>query len=317
LEPVGAEKVKPFRPRTGEDLDEKILEQMENVGIDRKSTIQAVLTGKFNQAAGLYYMYAFQKQNGVRIEDIHQERIEKEESVAENKGENISDELAQVLCQFERTRETVREERESTTLGIKEKDRFKDLKKKDSNSSDPKLKKLSHVAIPKRKITNVVPLPDIPHTNKITPKVIQEEVTETIQDNQVSPSKFGIPSRNAQKPIPIDDSLYMKEEDVVYDHTTPRTIKFAFNCICHTKLSSGVLFEKLSSILDKNDVVWYNDKFLCACEWGDIKFEVEICKLPRLTSFGIRIKRNSGDIWDFKKLSTKITQELEMIALDN
>ncbi len=77
-----------------------------------------------------------------------------------------------------------------------------------------------------------------------------------------------------------------------------------------------MLFERLSNILDKNDVVWHNDSFLCACEWGDIKFEVEICKLPRLQSFGIRLKRNSGDIWEFKKLSTKITQELESIAVE-
>jgi MAP/microtubule affinity-regulating kinase len=166
---------------------------------------------------------------------------------------------------------------------------------------------------PNGKLSNVVPLPDInsPFKRAVPIPIIKEEMKEDVTDNQVSPSKFGIGRRNTQKPIPLDTTLYIKEDEEESNSVNPRTIKFAFNCTSHVKISPGILFERLSNILDKNDVIWYNDDFLCSCEWGDIKFEVEICKLPRLQSYGIRIKRYNGDIWEFKKLSSKITQELE------
>jgi hypothetical protein len=324
LEPIGGENYVPFRPTQEEDIDQSVIELMESMGIEKKSATQAILTGKFNQSAGLYYTYAYQKWIGIKFELVPAEIIPTTEDSDEVKADDISDELAQVLFRVERSIEPPKEVNLNTTLGVKEKDRFKNGKRKES--ADPKLKRLMNVnpnslhqaPLPAGKISSIFPLPDIKQLGKgSTISSIQEEdITEpTSKNNEARPSKFGIRIKNTnQKQIPIDSSLYLKEDNSQTIEITPRTIKFAFNCTSHTKMPPDLFLEKVSNIMDKNDVVWYNNGFLCACEWGDIKFEVEICKLPRMESYGLRMKRNGGDIWDFKKLNGKIIQELESIS---
>lgn len=56
------------------------------------------------------------------------------------------------------------------------------------------------------------------------------------------------------------------------------------------------LFQKLKSVLDKNEVEWFNEEYMFEGIWGDIKLEIEVCKLPRMDSFGIRLNRILGDI---------------------
>jgi hypothetical protein len=287
------------------------------MGLEKKATIQALLSGKFNQAAGLYYSLAYQKMNGVKPDEIPisaQKSDQEEEEEEGKKPGDISDELAQVLFQVERTREP--------NIRIL-KDRTGALKKKDKpNTSDGKLKKKeTQMGLPKLAnnqksvpvaLSNVVPLPEIPQQKT------DNKHTAPLNLKEEKDPKFGIPQRNHnQKPIPIDETLYQREEEFTgSDGPIPRTIKFAFNCVCHSKMTPEHMFERLSTILDKNDVVWYNLDYLCACEWGDIKFEVEVCKLPRLQSYGVRIKRNLGDNWEFKKLSSKITMELDAIVVE-
>ncbi|KAI8927498.1 hypothetical protein BC831DRAFT_452162 [Entophlyctis helioformis] len=120
-------------------------------------------------------------------------------------------------------------------------------------------------------------------------------------------------------PIQIDDTLYLTKEQEGSDSGepytagpmgNPRTIRFAFNCTATTTLPPETLFEKLRTVLDHNDAEWRHEGYLCECEWGDIKFEVEVCKLPRVRSFGIRLKRLSGDIWEYKKLCSKLVNDL-------
>ncbi|KAI8607619.1 KA1 domain/Ssp2 C-terminal domain-containing protein [Chytriomyces sp. MP71] len=91
-----------------------------------------------------------------------------------------------------------------------------------------------------------------------------------------------------------------------------RTIRFAFNCQTTTAVTPDIMIERLKKVLDKNDVTWRFENYLAECEWGDIKFEVEICKLPRMKMYGLRLKRNAGDMWDYKRLSGKLSSELEL-----
>ncbi|KAJ3326263.1 hypothetical protein HDV06_000139 [Boothiomyces sp. JEL0866] len=307
LDPMGSE-YKSFRPRSEDQIDQKILDLMfEKMAIDKKQTIQSLLQGKFNQIAGTYYLLAYQRLIGVKnnIVEVAPQLIPSAANT--NKGGDISDELARVLFQVERNR-TVEDKKPAQ----KETKALVDFKHKGRHSAvkegaNVKLEKLDTPGTP-------IMLPQIADSVKYTNSKslgmanLKNALPQLPQKDSFSVPKYGM-AHKPQKSIPVDDSLY--SDDGPDQNSEVRTIRFAFNCVCSSVKSPKSLFEILTEILDKNDIIWFHDKYICDCEWGDIKFEVEVCKLPRMESYGFRFKRNSGDIWEFKKISSKISQELE------
>ncbi|KAI8922335.1 kinase-like domain-containing protein [Powellomyces hirtus] len=116
--------------------------------------------------------------------------------------------------------------------------------------------------------------------------------------------------------IQIDESLYISSAGVEprtpYDDLEPRTIRFAFNCHTTTGLPYNTVFGRLIDTLNSSNIDYVAEGFLCVCEAGDIRFEAEICKLPRLLMYGIRLKRISGDMWEYKKICQKIMEGLQL-----
>jgi hypothetical protein len=321
LDPID-DQIKSFRPKEEDQLDCAVLDIMEQMGLERKTTIQSVLTGKFNQPAGLYYLLTHHKQFGMgggedsfRLSSLSLQNITKDAETGPSLGKDISEELAAVLFQVERTRAPAAAPSKEPGAHNKSPNRFhikvKAVTRPNSGNE-----------------SQVVPLPPIAGAEGSSFKTIHATVNIAQLKNNAGldqsakeylkrddlTTKYGLTKHNgAEKRIHIDESLY-QEEKGEKEKGDPRTIKFAFNCVCHTQLQPKTFFERLYTILDKNDVQWYNDEYLCECEWGDIKFELEICKLPRQAACGIRMKRISGDIWEFKKLSSKISSDLDGVS---
>ena len=321
------------------------------MGFEKKASIQAILTGKYNQPAGTYYLLAWQKLNKSMGHESNEEvtarmTVQSKEQPETTQAHNnlTSDELANVLFEVERATRSPTGER--TALQNKELNRLKPsrqaaspapagrhlnrrlvtLKKQDRKevgSEDDVRKGKEEFLLPKigqdksqkNGGTKDLKLPAINMSD--ASRLTSGDAFGTLEQSQPASLK----SRKGHKatPIPIDESLYLpKEQDTIGPDVVagvmgmPRTIRFAFNCTATTPLAPDLLFEKLKNILDKNDVEWHHDGYLCECNWGDIKFEVEICKMPRLNSFGIRLKRILGDIWEYKKLCSKITSEIDV-----
>ncbi|EDQ84930.1 uncharacterized protein MONBRDRAFT_34468 [Monosiga brevicollis MX1] len=93
----------------------------------------------------------------------------------------------------------------------------------------------------------------------------------------------------------------------------PRALRFTFSMTNTSTKEPEYILQELKRVLALNDVIFENsDDFCLLCEHGDIVFEMEVCKLPRLLMNGIRHKRISGSSLDYKNICTKVLNETQL-----
>jgi MAP/microtubule affinity-regulating kinase len=94
--------------------------------------------------------------------------------------------------------------------------------------------------------------------------------------------------------------------------TDIRTVRFAFNMSTTSTQPPAVIMARVTQALTEENVTFNLEGYLFTCSFKtdkserDIEFELEVCKIPRLALHGIRMKRVKGDIWEYKKLCTRL-----------
>lgn len=103
------------------------------------------------------------------------------------------------------------------------------------------------------------------------------------------------------------------------DQIKPRSLRFTWSMKTTSSRNPNEIMQEIRKVLDKNDCDYeQRDKFLLLCVHGDpnndtlVQWEIEVCKLPRLSLNGVRFKRISGTSIGFKNIASTITNDLKL-----
>ncbi|XP_021053356.1 serine/threonine-protein kinase MARK1 isoform X2 [Mus pahari] len=99
----------------------------------------------------------------------------------------------------------------------------------------------------------------------------------------------------------------------------PRSLRFTWSMKTTSSMDPNDMLREIRKVLDANTCDYeQKERFLLFCVHGDarqdslVQWEMEVCKLPRLSLNGVRFKRISGTSIAFKNIASKIANELKL-----
>ncbi|TPX34872.1 hypothetical protein SmJEL517_g02653 [Synchytrium microbalum] len=92
----------------------------------------------------------------------------------------------------------------------------------------------------------------------------------------------------------------------------PRTIRFSFSVNTTSSKDPDTLINDILRVLRESGIRYELQAYMAVCVASDIEFEIEVCKLPRLSLNGIRFKRISGEAWGYKAVLTDLIAKLNL-----
>ena len=99
----------------------------------------------------------------------------------------------------------------------------------------------------------------------------------------------------------------------------PRSLRFTWSMKTTSTMEANDIIAEIRRVLESNHVSYEpKERFLVLCTHGEgaggnmVQWEMEVCKLPRLSLNGVRFKRISGNPMAFKQIASKIADELKL-----
>ncbi|XP_076359776.1 MAP/microtubule affinity-regulating kinase 3-like isoform X2 [Tachypleus tridentatus] len=103
------------------------------------------------------------------------------------------------------------------------------------------------------------------------------------------------------------------------EQVKPRSLRFTWNMKTTSSRDPNGIIQELCKVLEKNCCAYeHREKYLLLCLHGDpisnslVQWEIEVCRLPRLSLNGVRFKRISGTSIGFKNIASKIVDDLKL-----
>ncbi|XP_033126651.1 MAP/microtubule affinity-regulating kinase 3-like isoform X3 [Anneissia japonica] len=127
-------------------------------------------------------------------------------------------------------------------------------------------------------------------------------------------SKFSRSSNTVMAPMV---GMRTSERERLEDAVKPRSLRFTFSMKTTSSKEPEQIMMEIQRVLEHLNIDFeQREKYLVFCVNGDgssenlIQWEMEVCKLPRLSLNGVRFKRISGTSIAFKNIASKISNEL-------
>uniref|UniRef100_A0A3B3BE78 non-specific serine/threonine protein kinase n=1 Tax=Oryzias melastigma TaxID=30732 RepID=A0A3B3BE78_ORYME len=128
----------------------------------------------------------------------------------------------------------------------------------------------------------------------------------------------GIISKITSKFVRSRSASSDSKEDAGRD-AKPRSLRFTWSMKTTSSMEPADMMREIRKVLDANSCDYeQRERFLLFCVHGDarqdnlVQWEMEVCKLPRLSLNGVRFKRISGTSIAFKNIACKIANELKL-----
>ncbi|XP_039625018.1 serine/threonine-protein kinase MARK2 isoform X3 [Polypterus senegalus] len=109
-----------------------------------------------------------------------------------------------------------------------------------------------------------------------------------------------------------------KEKDENKD-AKPRSLRFTWSMKTTSSMEPNEMMKEIKKVLDSNSCEYdVREKYMLFCVHGNpshenyVQWEMEVCKLPRLSLNGVRFKRIAGSSIAFKNIASKIANELKL-----
>ncbi|XP_069594933.1 serine/threonine-protein kinase MARK2 isoform X7 [Ranitomeya imitator] len=137
---------------------------------------------------------------------------------------------------------------------------------------------------------------------------------------------FRFPRRNPNEPEGKDRvettrpqlTVAEKDKDDLRD-SKPRSLRFTWSMKTTSSMEPNEMMSEICKVLDANNCQHESqEKYMLLCVHGSpghdsyVQWEMEVCKLPRLSLNGVRFKRISGTSMAFKNIASKIANELKL-----
>ncbi|XP_035005053.1 serine/threonine-protein kinase MARK2 isoform X2 [Hippoglossus stenolepis] len=103
------------------------------------------------------------------------------------------------------------------------------------------------------------------------------------------------------------------------DPAKPRSLRFTWSMKTTSSMEPMEMMREIRKVLDSNSCEYeLRERYMLLCVSGNparddfVQWEMEVCKLPRLSLNGVRFKRISGTSIAFKNIASKIANELKL-----
>ncbi|KAK2827113.1 hypothetical protein Q7C36_018039 [Tachysurus vachellii] len=124
-------------------------------------------------------------------------------------------------------------------------------------------------------------------------------------------------SVSSSSPVSSTPSSTQSSKDI-----KPRSLRFTWSMKTTSSMEPNEMMKEIRKVLDSNSCNYeLRERFMLLCKSGNpscdeyVQWEMEVCKLPRLSLNGVRFKRISGTSIAFKNIASKIANELKLLAL--
>ncbi|KAM7539542.1 hypothetical protein Aperf_G00000022482 [Anoplocephala perfoliata] len=143
-------------------------------------------------------------------------------------------------------------------------------------------------------------------------------ITSSTGGNAAEKSDSASSSNASENRIITSNSEGTNEGTSTIEQTKPRSLRFTWTMKTTSTKDPIVMLNEIKKVLAEQNCEYEQpETYLLVCRYGDpeadtcVQWEMEVCKLPRLSMNGVRFKRISGTSIGYRNIATRVSDALK------